>query len=178
MARMTICHIIVDTSCSIDYILGMVDEIDRKILDLVQLNAKLSNAEIAEKVGLTVSSVHERVKKLERKGIIKGYVAVVDPEKLGKPLLAFVRLSVNSHDAAHSPIVELCRTEPDILECHNVAGEDCHILKVRAQGPKQLERLLSSIRGSTDVSRSVTIIVLSTHKESSRIAPAPPEQGD
>ena len=156
----------------------MVDEIDRKILDLVQCNAKLSNAEIAEKVGLTVSSVHERVKKLERRGIIKGYVAVVDPEKLGKPLLAFLRLTVGSHDAVHGPIGELCAREPDILECHNVAGEDCYILKVRAEGPKQLERLLSAIRGSAEASRSVTNIVLSTHKESTRVAPAPPEQGD
>ncbi|HTO22187.1 MAG TPA: Lrp/AsnC family transcriptional regulator [Spirochaetia bacterium] len=156
----------------------VVDEIDRKILDLLQCNAKLSNAEIAEKVGLTVSSVHERVKKLERRGIIKGYVAVVDPDKLGKQLLAFVRLTVGSHEEAAGPIGQLCQAEPDILECHNVAGEDCYILKVRAEGPKQLERLLSAIRGGTDTSRSVTNIVLSTHKESTRIAPAPQEQGD
>ena len=156
----------------------MVDEIDRKILDLLQCNAKLSNAEIAEKVGLTVSSVHERVKKLERKGIIKGYVAVVDPDKLGKQLLAFIRLSVSSHETASGPIGALCREEPDILECHNVAGEDCYILKVRAEGPKQLERLLAAIRRSTDTSRSVTNIVLSTSKESTRVAPAPQEQGD
>jgi Lrp/AsnC family transcriptional regulator, leucine-responsive regulatory protein len=156
----------------------MVDEIDRKILELLQCNAKLSNAEIAEKVGLTMSSVHERVKKLERKGIIKGYVAVVDPDKLGKQLLAFVRLNVNSHETASGPIGALCQAEPDIMECHNVAGEDCYILKVRAEGPKQLERLLSAIHGSAEASRSVTNIVLSTHKESTRVAPAPQEQGD
>lgn len=160
------------------YDCGMVDEIDRKILDLLQCNAKLSNAELAEAVGLTVSSVHERVKKLERKGVIKGYVAVVDPEKLGKPLLAFLRLTVNPHDVARSSIGELCSSEPDILECHNVAGEDCYVLKVRAEGPKQLERLLSVIRGTAEANRSVTNIVLSTHKESTRIAPAPAEQGD
>jgi Lrp/AsnC family leucine-responsive transcriptional regulator len=156
----------------------MVDEIDRKILSLVQCNSKLSNAEIAEKVGLTVSSVHERVKKLERKGIIKGYVAVVDAEKLGKPMLAFLRLTVSSHETAHDPLGALCASEPDILECHNVAGEDCYILKVRAEGPKQLERLLSAIRGTAEASRSVTNIVLSTHKESTLVAPAPVEQGD
>ena len=156
----------------------VVDEIDRKILDMLQGNAKLSNAEIAEAVGLNVSSVHERVKKLERKGIIKGYAAVVDPEKLGKPLLAFVRLTVSSHDTVHGPIGALCASEPDILECHNVAGEDCYILKVRAEGPKQLERLLAAVRGTAEASRSVTNIVLSTHKESTRVAPAPAEQGD
>ncbi len=72
----------------------MIDAIDRKLLDLLQRNGRLSNAEMAAEVGLTVSSVHERVKKMERKGIIKGYVAVVDPEKLSKPLLAFIRLTV------------------------------------------------------------------------------------
>lgn len=156
----------------------VVDEVDRKILEMLQGNAKLSNAELAEAVGLNVSSVHERVKKLERKGIITGYVAVVDAQKLGKPLLAFIRLTVNPHDAARSTIGELCSSEPDILECHNVAGEDCFILKVRAEGPKQLERLLAAVRGTTEANRSITNIVLSTHKESSRITPAPPEQGD
>ncbi|MGO9307637.1 MAG: Lrp/AsnC family transcriptional regulator [Spirochaetia bacterium] len=156
----------------------MLDEIDRKLLDLLQTNARLSNAEMAEAVGLTVSSVHERVKKLERKGVIKGYVAVLDPEKLGKPLLAFLRLSVSSHESAKSFLRELCESDSDILECHNVAGEDCFILKVRAEGPKQLERLLSAVRGSADTSRSVTNIVLSSFKESSRVAPAPMEQGD
>jgi Lrp/AsnC family transcriptional regulator, leucine-responsive regulatory protein len=160
------------------YIMSMVDEIDRKLIDMLQGNARLSNAEMAEAVGLTVSSVHERVKKLERKGVIKGYVAVLDPDKLGKPLLAFVRLSVNSHESTHVSVRALCESEPDILECHNVAGEDCFIIKVRAEGPKQLERLLSAIRNSTDTGRSVTNIVLSTYKESSRIAPAPMEQGD
>ena len=156
----------------------MIDAIDRKIIDLLQGNARLSNAEMAEAVGLTVSSVHERVKKMERKGIIKGYVAVTDPEKLGKPLLAFVRLTVDSHNGVRNDIQKLCESEPDILECHNVAGEDCFILKIRAEGPKQLERLLAAIRGSADTSRSVTNIVLSTYKESSRITPAPMEQGD
>jgi Lrp/AsnC family leucine-responsive transcriptional regulator len=156
----------------------MIDEIDRKLLDMLQKNARISNAEMAEGVGLTVSSVHERVKKLERKGIIKGYVAVLDPEKLGKPLLAFLRLTVSSHESAQTSIRALCDSEPDILECHNVAGEDCFILKVRAEGPRQLERLLSSVRGSAETSRSITNIVLSSYKESSLVTPAPMEQGD
>ena len=156
----------------------MVDEIDRKILDLLQGNAKLSNAEIAECVGLTVSSVHERVKKMERKGVIKGYVAVVDAEKLGKPLLAFTRLTVGNHDGPLPSVRELCERESDILECHNVAGEDCYILKVRAAGPKELERLLVAIKASAESGRSVTNIVLSSYKESHKITPAPVEQGE
>ena len=97
---------------------------------------------------------------------------------MGKPLLAFLRLTVASHEAARASVKDLCKSEPDILECHNVAGEDCYILKVRAEGPKQLERLLSAVRGSADANRSVTNIVLSSYKESTRITPAPMEQGD
>jgi Lrp/AsnC family leucine-responsive transcriptional regulator len=161
---------------NIKYILCMIDAIDRKLLDLLQGDARLSNAEMAEAVGLTVSSVHERVKKMERRGIIKGYVAVVDPEKLGKPLLAFVRLSLNSSDSAKA-LHALCAGEPDILECHHVAGEDCYILKVRAAGPRLLEDLLTAIRSSSRAERAVTNIVFSTAKESTRVSPAPVKEG-
>jgi Lrp/AsnC family leucine-responsive transcriptional regulator len=149
-------------------------------LDLLQSNARLSNGEIAEAVGMNASSVFERVKKLEKKGVITGYVATVNPEKLGKPLLAFMRVTINSgaeqdFDATHKVIFEACKAENDILECHNVAGEDCFIIKIRAGGPKQLEALLSKIRRLTRSSRSVTNIVLSTYKESTRVEP---ESGD
>ena len=160
------------------YIVVVIDAIDRKIIDLLQGNARLSNAEMAEAVGLTISSVHERVKKMERKGIIKGYVAVTDPEKLGKPLLAFVRLTVETHEGYRNDIQKLCESEPDILECHNVAGEDCYVLKVRAAGPKQLEKLLVAIKNTSEASKSVTNIVLSTYKESSRVEPTLPEVDD
>jgi Lrp/AsnC family leucine-responsive transcriptional regulator len=156
----------------------MIDDTDRKLLDLLQCNAHMSNADMAAQVGLTVSSVHERVKKMERKGIIKGYVAVVDPDKLGKQMLAFVRLTVAPNSQATADIQALCAQQPDILECHNVAGEDCFILKVRATGPKELEKLLSAIKASSDANRSVTNIVLSSSKETTRIVPAPADEGD
>jgi len=156
----------------------MIDATDMKLLDLLQKDGRLSNAEMATAVGLTVSSVHERVKKMERKGIIKGYVAMVDPEKLSKQLLAFIRLTVTPGEPGISGIVTLCAAEPDILECHNVAGEDCLILKVRAESPKKLETLLTAIKGSVPATRSVTSIVLSTYKESTHIVPAVTEEGD
>ena len=74
----------------------MIDEIDKQILMLLQVDGRLSNAAIAEAVGLTASSVYERVKKLENKGIITGYVAVVDAEALGKTITAFIRLTVGA----------------------------------------------------------------------------------
>jgi Lrp/AsnC family leucine-responsive transcriptional regulator len=148
----------------------MIDLIDRKIICILQDNSRLSNAEIAERVGLTASSVHERVKKLERKGILKRYVAIADADMLGKPMLAFVRLSVTNQTISKG-IQQLCAAEPDVLECHNVAGEDCFILKVRAEGPKQLERLLVAIKSKSDSLRSVTNIVLSSFKETSYVEP-------
>jgi Lrp/AsnC family leucine-responsive transcriptional regulator len=178
MAIWRLCQKIFDTLAFCVYIVTVIDAIDRKIVDLLQGNARLSNAEMAEAVGLTVSSVHERVKKMERKGIIKGYVAVTDPEKLGKPLLAFVRLTVDTHDGLRNDIQKLCESEPDILECHNVAGEDCYVLKVRAAGPKQLEKLLLAIKNTSEAGKSVTNIVLSTYKESSRVEPTQPEVDD
>lgn len=156
----------------------MMDDIDRQIVTWLQADARLSNAALAEKVGLTASTVHERVKKLERKGIVKGYVALVDPELLGKPITAFIRLSVGSamesYLEAKTGIIEVCQAEPDVLECHGVAGEDCYILKVRVASPKRLEELIERIRCHAQVSRSTTSIVLSTFKEQSRIEPVEP----
>ena len=154
----------------------MIDAIDQILLDLLQENARLSNAELAEATGLSASSVFERVKKLERRGIITGYVATVDAEKLGKPLLAFIRVSLDvrgleDYDATHENMLAMCLTDADILECHHVAGEDCFVLKVRAGGPKQLEALLSRIRRKAHMTRSVTNIVLSTVKETTRMTP-------
>ncbi len=153
----------------------MLDEIDRKIVELLQTDARLSNAAIAEQVGLTSSTVHDRVKKLERKGVIKGYVAVVDAEQLGKPITAFVRLSVGSSSGSYveskNSVMEVCQAEPDVLEGHGVAGEDCYVLKVRAASPKDLETLIERIRMSALVSRSTTNVVLSTFKESTMVVP-------
>jgi Lrp/AsnC family leucine-responsive transcriptional regulator len=153
----------------------MIDEVDQKILMLLQQDARLSNAAIAAGVGLTASTVHERVKKLEKRGVIKGYTAVVDAEALGKPIVAFIRItlgvSTESYLALKQSVTEVCLAEPDVLECHGVAGEDCYILKVRAATPKDLERLIERIRCQAAVSRSITSIVLSTFKESSMVIP-------
>lgn len=153
----------------------MIDDIDRQVLALLQQDARLSNAAIAEKVGLTTSTVHDRVKKLERKGIIKGYVALVDPELLEKPITAFIRLSVGSASENYleskNSVQTVCAAEPDIVECHGVAGEDCYMLKVRVASPGELEKLIERIRCNARVSRSTTNIVLSTLKETTAVTP-------
>jgi Lrp/AsnC family transcriptional regulator, leucine-responsive regulatory protein len=156
----------------------MIDAIDSRLIELLQEDSRMSNQDMAQAVGLTASSVFERVKKLEQKRIILGYGARVDPTKLGKPLLAFVRLSFNaiqgeSTSEAMARLALLCESEADILECHDVAGEDCLVLKIRAAGPKELQRVLASVRDCARNSRSVTNIVLSTIKESSMVSSTP-----
>ena len=148
----------------------MIDDIDRQILMLLQLDGRLSNAAIAKQVGLTASSVYERVKKLESKGIIQGYVALVDPLALGKTITAFIRLTVGptsgeDYMTAKQSLVQACLDEPDVLECHGVAGADCYVLKVRVAHPKALEQLIEQLRCKAMITSSVSSIVLSTFKE-------------
>lgn len=152
----------------------MIDEIDRQIVMLLQENSRLSNAAIAEQVGLTTSTVFDRIKKLEKRGVIQRYVTMVDPAALGKPITAFVRLVVgsDSHEdylASKRQLSEVCLAEPDILECHTVAGEDCYILKVRSANTGQLEALIERLRSHALVTRTTTSIVLSTFKEDIKI---------
>jgi len=161
----------------------MLDQVDQRLVELLQRNARLSNAEMAEAVGLTASSVFERVKKLEQRGVITGYVAKVNPVMVGKPLLAFMRLTSGVTEAGALKSVEkditgLAASEPDILECHDVAGEDCLILKLRAADPRELQSLLGKIRECYQSSKTVTSIVLETLKESSAVSPAGEEAVD
>ena len=153
----------------------MINEVDRQILALLQQDARLSSAAIAEQVGLKTSTVHDRIKKLERKGIIKGYVAMVDADLLSKPITAFIRLSVSSTSGNYldskKSIEDVCEIEPDVVECHGVAGEDCYVMKVKVATPHALEKLIERIRCNAQVSRSTTSIVLSTLKETTTIVP-------
>lgn len=153
----------------------MIDEIDREILMLLQENGRLSNAAIAEQVGLTTSTVFDRIKKMEKKGIIQKYVAIVDPAALGKSITAFVRLVVSSVEPedflqSKRQLLDICQAEPDILECYTVAGEDCYILKVRVSSTKALEGLIERLRSHFIVTKTTTNIVLSTFKEDTKIS--------
>ncbi len=153
----------------------MIDEIDAKILDLLQTDGRLTNAAIAEKVGLTTSTVYERIKKLEKKEIIQRYVAVVDPQKLGKPITAFIRLVIGTapgedYAACKQDFVAKCRAESDVLECHSVAGEECYLLKIRVASTYNLEKLLERLRSYTLVAKSTSSIVMSTFKEDTKIS--------
>lgn len=156
----------------------MIDAIDRKIILLLQENARISNAALGKEVGLTISAVFERVKKLEKKGVIKSYITLVDAEALGKPIIALIRLKISSiktnFRAAKKSIIDICLEEPDVLECYALAGEYDYIIKIRVATSTDLEVLIERIRDKTEVDSTVTNMILSTVKEYSIVYPNEP----
>ena len=140
-----------------------VEEIDRKILLLLAHDGRMSFTDLARQAGLSVSATHQRVRRLERRGLIRGYAAVIDPADAGLPLTAFVSVKPFDPAAADDAPERLAHLSA-IEACHSVAGEENYILKVRVASPAALETLLSEIRAAANVSTRTTI-VLSTPYE-------------
>lgn len=141
-----------------------LDETDRKILDLLQRDARLTNAAIGEQVGLTASSVFERVKKLERRGVVRGYTARLNHAALGQKLTAFVRLSA-AYDGLHDSGMQAIADEPEVVDAHTVAGEDCLIVKVKVRDTDHLHDFLLRAKSHVTLLRAVTMISMAALKE-------------
>ena len=140
-----------------------MEETDQKILSLLCRNGRMSFTDLSREAGLSVSATHQRVRRLERRGVIKGYAAVIDPADAGLPLTAFV--SIKPFDpAAPDDAPERLAHLTAIEACHSVAGDENYILKVRVASPADLENLLQEIRTAASVSTRTTI-VLSTPYE-------------
>ena len=132
-------------------------------MSLLSRNGRMSFTELARQAGLSVSAVHQRVRRLEQDGVIKGYAAMFNPEDLGLPLTAFV--SIKPFDAsAPDDLPQRLEHLAAIEACHSVAGDENYILKVRVSSPAALEDLLSKIRSPGGVSTRTTV-VLSTPYE-------------
>jgi len=146
-----------------------LDAIDRKILSLLQDNAKLAQAEVAKAVGLTAPSVNERIRKLERAGYIRAYVAILDERKLGHDITAFVEIFVE-HPKFEKAFIEATSALDEVLECHHITGEFSLLLKVRVPDMTAFRRLLieklNTLRG---VRQTRTVMVLATAKEQRRL---------
>lgn len=139
----------------------MLDQVDRMLLALLKEDTKRKYTELGEIVHLSPPAVHERVKKLERAGIIRKYTIDIDPEALGLAVRAFVRIHIN-----RIPCEEMARalhTFPEVVECYSSAGEESMLIKVHTGSPSQLEALLNRIRQMTGVERVQTSILLTTH---------------
>ncbi len=140
-----------------------MEDIDRQIVALLAGDGRMSFTDLARETGLSVSAVHQRVRRLQKRGVIKGYVAVLDHESVGLPLTAFVSIKPidpSAPDDAPDKVAHL----DEIEACHSVAGEESYILKVRVATPFALEELLQQIRAAANVSTRTTV-VLSTPYE-------------
>ncbi len=147
----------------------MIDDIDCQILSLLQDNARINNAEMARQVGMAPSAVLERLRKLEKKGFLRGYETRLEPHAVGLGLLAFVFVQTNER-AGDENAGQALAAIPEVLEVHHVAGEDCYLLKVRTPSPEALGRLLRDRFGAiSTVTTTRSTIVLETVKEETRL---------
>jgi len=147
----------------------MLDASDRTILAILQENARTPNSEIARRIGLAPSAVLERIRKLERAGYIRAYVAILDEKKLGHDITAFVEIFVE-HPKFEKAFIESASALDEVLECHHITGEFSLLLKVRVTDMTAFRRLLieklNTLRG---VRQTRTVMVLATAKEQRRL---------
>ena len=131
---------------------------DQAIVAALATDGRLSYTDLAEQVGLSVSAAHQRVRRLEKRGVILGYAARVSHEALGLPLTAFVAIrpvEPSQPDDAPERLAHL----PEVEACYSVAGEDFYLLLVRVAGPPDLERLLQEIRSAANVTTRTTVVL-------------------
>ena len=140
-----------------------MDSFDRRILSALTKNARLTYAEIGQKVGLSAPAIHERVKRLTKSGVISGSHAHINPDLTGKPFLAFVH--VNAHGWGKSERMTSLNEFPEVEEMHSVAGDACVILKVRTANAQAMEKFLAQLYATPGVKATKSYVVLSTYME-------------
>jgi len=149
-----------------------LDELDIRLLEALQLNARSTFTELAASVGLSAPSVHERVKRLESRGFVRRYSAQLDGKMLGFGLLAFVSC-FTSADTEYDDFTKRLTSLPEVSEIHSVAGEEAFLLKVTTRSTTHLDEFLSRLKHIPGVQRTKTTIVLSTTFERGGIALTP-----
>lgn len=155
-----------------------LDAVDTLILDALQRNGRVAQAEIARAVGLAPSAVLERMRKLEARGVIRGYAPLLDPKAVDLGLLAFIAVRTAEAPEEEDSVASTLGDVPEVLEVHHVAGDDCFLVKVRARDAEHLGDLLKTRIGRIPGVRSTrTTIVLGTLKETHTLPlPAPADE--
>jgi len=147
-----------------------LDAKDRNILSLIQRDGKMSQALIAQRVGLSTAAVNERLKKLDQSGVIRRFTALVDPRAVGVQVTAFIEVFIE-HPRYEEPFIQRILELDEVQECHHITGEFSVLLKVRVRDMESLQRLvISQLNGAEGVRQTRTVMVLSTVKEESYIA--------
>ncbi len=154
----------------------MIDDVSLKILKILQKKARLPNVEVARQVGMAPSAVLERIRKLEKTGLIDGYEVRLNPERFGKGQVAFINVHTGGKGDEHG-LVETLAAIPQVQEIHYVAGRDSYLLKVRETDTKSLGRLVRErIAPLNGVLATDTTLVMNTFKETARIPIDNPER--
>ncbi len=151
-----------------------MEKLDRKLVQLLAADGRMSYTDLGKATGLSTSAVHQRVRRLEERGVVQGYQAIIDPAQVGLPLTAYISLSPLD-PAAPDDIPDRIRHFPEIESCHSVAGDFNYITKVRVSTPLDLEDLLTRLRAAAHV-QTRTTVVLSTAWEGRPVTG--PSRGD
>ncbi len=148
-----------------------LDKINRRILSILQKNSSITNSDLAKTIGLAPATTLERVKKLEVSGVIKGYVALVDQKKIGKPITAFVEISMTNHSAKGiKDFSNEITAIPEVLECHHLAGDKDFLLKVVTENIETYrEFALDKLAAIPGIGNVCTLFTLDTIKDSTGI---------
>ena len=146
-----------------------MDKTDIQILDMLQENSRVSNSEIARQIGMVPSGVLERIRKLEENGFIQNYTVNLNPEKIDMGLLVYIFIKIDDMESSWESAKNLAKN-PEVMELHHIAGEDCYLLKVRAKNNKAISTFLKEKLGPVKGLVSTrTTIVLESVKESSKV---------
>jgi len=148
-----------------------LDEVDRKLLDILQKDGSLSNVELARRIQLSPPATHARVRRLEEFGIIRQYVTLLDRENLGYDMLCFVHISLQLHQPQQVESVRAAiREMPEVLECYHVTGEYDYLLKVVIRNRKDLERfVVERLTPVPGIARIHTSLVLTEVKSTTAV---------
>jgi Lrp/AsnC family leucine-responsive transcriptional regulator len=138
-----------------------IGEVDARLLELLQVDAKKPYAELGGDLGMSGPAAHERVKKLEARGVIRGYEARVDPAAVGFDILAFTWVTAAPGSSGADLTADFASI-PEIEECHHIAGEADYLLKIRARDTRDLERVIQRVQQTRNVFTTESDIVLST----------------
>lgn len=147
-----------------------MDEIDVKILNILSEKADATATEIMSQVNLSIPAINKRISKLHQSGIIRKFTVLVDPEKAGKPIQAFILVVLHQPSGAEK-LTQYIKSDPDILECYAVTGEYDYIIKVCARDVQQLEEKLNLLKQQKGVAKSYTMLSLMEHKFNPCILP-------
>ena len=148
-----------------------MDKIDYRILECLKKNARMSTSAIGETINMSVSAVSERIRRLENSGVISQYTTILDRNKIGQDIKAFIMLRIENPEFYSNTIEDMIRRDPHILEGHMLAGDFDYMLKVVTKSTQSLEQLIYAIKSTKGVQYTKTIIVLSTMKEDVTVLP-------